>query len=272
MKLLNKTKTSAVIVLLLLASILTAISPYLATVGAQEQATVIVLESTRGTTDPAAGNYTYANGESVTFTATADTANAFQFLNWDISTDTSNDTNTNNPMTLTVTGGTTYTISAIFYTPFIEPIPPVTAVPPTASARFVLLHAVGGHTTPAEGTYYLTNSSQLTLTAVPDVNWTFSHWIISGTPLEGHGGYSYTSTPTDNPLVMTHGFGYSYAFQPVFSPSASSSGGDGGNNDGNDGTTSGGISTDTIIIIALVIVIVALLAAFGAYAYTRRTK
>ncbi len=270
----TRTKTSTAIVLILLAAILAATSPIIATVSAQSQATVIIPPSTGGDTDPAAGTYTYPSGTAVTFTATPDTANAYQFSNWAISTDASNDTSTNNPYTLTVAGGTTYIVSAIFFVPFVEPIPPVTAIPATASARVVLLHTVGGHTTPAEGTYYLTNSSELTLTAVADVNWTFSHWIISGTPMAGHGGYPYTSTPTDNPLTLTHGFGYSYTFQPVFNPPSSSGSGNGGTGGtgGTGNTTGGGTSSDTIIIIGLVIVIVILLVAFGAFAYTKRGK
>jgi hypothetical protein len=110
----------------------------------------------------------------------------------------------------------------------------------------------------------------MALTAIPDSGWTFDHWVISGGPVTGHGGSPYTATPTDNPLNISHGSGFTYAYQPVFDPPSS-------------GTTSPtptpttapgstmGISNETwIIVLAVVLVIVVI--AFGAYAYTKRSK
>lgn len=83
--------------------------------------------------------------------------------------------------------------------------------------------------------------------------------------MTGHGGSPLTLTPADNPYKVDRGFGYTFAYQPVFFPVGSS-------NPLPAGTTTGGLSTETIIIIVLVVVIVIMVAVIGAYSYPKRGK
>jgi hypothetical protein len=266
-KLRNRGKSTAIIALILLLSILATISPYISFVKAQSQATVNVSDVIGGSVDPSAGTHQYSDGTAVALTATPDAVNGFQFANWVISTDVSNDTETSNPFTLNVVGGVTYAVSAVFFKPIVEPIIPSTNVTyAVADAVVVILHGVGGYTSPPEGTYYLTGGARaLQLLAIPNSGWEFSHWAISGNPLTGHGGSPLTLTPADNPYKVDHGFGYTFAYQPVFFPVGSS-------NPLPAGTTTGGLSTETIIIIVLVVVIVIMVAVIGAYSYPKRSK
>ncbi len=259
----NQTKYKAVIALILLASILTTINPYVVNVKAQNQATVNISAS-MGSLYPTPGTYNYTDGTDVTFTAASTDATLFVFSNWVISTDAGTDYPTDNPLTLTVTGGVTYNISAIFFQPLTEPIVPNT-LDTSADATVVVLHAVGGHTDPPEGKYYLVSAADLKLTAIPDSGWKFDHWVISGNTSMGHGGSPFTLTPTDNPYTVGHGHGYTYAYQPVFVPISSSP----SPSPTAPPTTTGGLSTETIIIIAVVVIII-LVAVIGAYYYSRR--
>lgn len=134
------------------------------------------------------------------------------------------------------------------------------------AAIVVVLAANGGTTSPAPGTYALADATQLMLTATPLSGWQFSHWIISGQPMN-HGIYSFTATPTDNPYTVDHGYGNQYAYQPVFTPIGSATPTP---TPSTGGTSGSGISTETIIIIALVVVIIIILIAFGIYASRKK--
>jgi len=91
-----------------------------ALVGAQATATVTVTSSTGGTTD-ITGTTTYADGDTVTITATPDAD--FVFSTWVVSpSDGSGDMVTaNNPLTFTAAGGVTYTITPVFIVPSAVP-------------------------------------------------------------------------------------------------------------------------------------------------------
>ena len=260
----NKSKGTATIALVLIAFVLASAYPYVANVKAQNQSTVNVLEATGGSIDPAPGTYNYNDGSGVVFTATPD-AN-FAFAYWVISTDASNDTATDNPHTLTATGSVTYTVSAVFASLFEEPTPSPPSYPtptnPSPYGVVAILHAVGGHTTPAEGAYYFSSGFPVKLTAIADSGWKFDHWVISGDTSTTHGGYPFTLTPTDNPYTTTCGVGYAYAYQPVFTPVSSAP----------PSTTSGGISTELTIIIVVVIVIIAVVSAIIGYSVAKRRK
>ncbi len=187
---------------------------------AQGQATVIIHEALGGTTDPGPGTYTYNDGETVSILASAANdqsgANVFQY--WVVTTNQGSNIDTANPLTFTATGGTTYNVQAAFQP--IIPVNPGTNL--TTAAIVIVLSAVGGTTTPAPGTYALENATTLDLTATPDSGWQFDHWVISGNTTE-HGGYPYTATPTDNPYHVDHGYGYTFSYQPVFSPISTAS-------------------------------------------------
>lgn len=150
---------------------------------AQRQATVNVSDAIGGSVDPSAGTHQYSDGTAVALTATPDAVNGFQFANWVISTDASNDTETGNPFTLNVAGGVTYTVSAVFFKPIVEPIIPSTNVTcAVADAVVVILHGVGGYTSPPEGTYYLTGGARaLQLLAIPNSGWEFSTGLFQET-------------------------------------------------------------------------------------------
>jgi hypothetical protein len=184
-------------------------------VNAQSQATVIILPSVGGTTDPAAGTTQYADGTSVTFAATSDATSVFQY--WILSTSAGSSVVPEASITLPVVGGTTYTLQAVFQ-PLLPP-PGVTSLPTNmaTSAIVVVLAGAGGTTVPAPGTYALADATALNLTATPLSGWTFSHWVIYG-PNLSHGGYPFTATPTDNPYNVNHGYGNTFSYQAVFTP------------------------------------------------------
>jgi hypothetical protein len=188
-----------------------------ASVNAQGDATVIVNDTIGGSTDPTPGSHTYADGTSVTFTATADTGFAFQ--DWIFSTPEGANTVTDASITIPVTGGTTYTIQANFV-PLQIPPNGIAVTNFATAATVVVLTSAGGTTSPVPGTYALADASAMELRAIPESGWVFSHWIISG-PNLSHGGYPYTATPTDNPYNVNHGYGNRFAYQAVFTPEGS---------------------------------------------------
>lgn len=254
-------KLSKLFALTLLTSLLL-LSTCALIVKAQGDGTVAVLDSVGGTVDPS-GTNTYADGTVVTFTATP-MDESFVFVNWIIVTEAGSSTVSDNPLSLTVAGGTTYAVQPVF-----QPIQPVPgkAMPTDLSnaAIVVVLVSGGGTTSPAPGRYALANAQALNLKATANSGWQFSHWIISGSSTD-HGGAPVNLTPTDNPYNVNHGYGYTYNYQAVFIPVGStvptptpSSGG-----------TIGGMSNETWIIIALVVVIVVLLVAFGFFAMKRK--
>jgi hypothetical protein len=270
--LVKTTKNIRIFALVLLTSaiLLMAINPNLPSVKAQTQATVVVFSAVGGITTPT-GTTTYAAGTTVTLTATA--GDGFYFQNWVIVTTAGGYNDFNNPTSLIVNASATYAVQAVFQP--IQPAPPVGAVqtpetPPTLfpdlthspdlanDAIVVVLAGVGGTTTPAPGTYAMANAVSLNLTAIPNTGFTFSHWVIGGSPLS-HGAYSFTDTPTDNPYNVNHGYGNTYSYQPVFnaiSPSTSPT------------PKVDEFSSVAAIILAMVLVIVA----FGAYTFTKKAK
>lgn len=238
-----------------------------ASVNAQDTATVIVNSATGGTTD-ITGTTTYPDETEVTITAEPDAE--YTFLNWIVSpSDGSGETTpATNPLTITVSGGVTYTITPVFVIP--EPVPG--RPPPTdlsTAAIVVIFPSAGGTTIPAPGTYALANAENLNLLAIPDEGWEFSHWTICGNPTP-HGSEPINWTPIDNPYNVNHGYGDIYRYQAVFTPI-------GGDTDeptptptSTDTGSMVGLSTEMWIIIALVVVIIVILIGFGIYASRRR--
>jgi hypothetical protein len=248
-------KLRKLFVLTLLTSLLLTSASSIAILGVQAQsdATVVVLDSVGGTTSPT-GTNTYAANTVVTLTATP-TNGYFVFVDWVVSTDTGANSFTTNPLSLTVEAGKTYSVQAKF-----DPIETQFAAtePPDLStaAIVVVLSATGGTTTPEAGRYALGSADTLMLTATPVSGWQFSHWVISGTPMD-HGAFSFTATPTDNPYNVNHGYGNTYSYQPVFTPIGTT-----------EPTPIPEFSSIATIIIALALVA----AAAGTIAYKRKTK
>jgi hypothetical protein len=262
-------KSSKFVGLTFLATLLIA-AAFIMTVNAQSQATVIILPSVGGSTDPAAGTTQVNDGETITLAATPDEGN--DFSNWFISTPDATLTDANPTTTVTVAAGTTYTIQAVFQTLSIIPSLPYSAFNNASSAVVGILASAGGTVNPAPGLYYMANAESFKLTATPNSGWQFSHWVIYG-PNLSHGGYPYTATPTDNPYTVDHGYGNRYDYQAVFTPTGSTeptpTGGTGGVTPTPAGTL-GGLTTDTWIIIALIVIIVIILIGFGVFASRRR--
>ncbi len=249
--------------LLLFAAFVTSIN-----VKAQGSATVVFLTTVGGTTDPT-GTQTYSDGQTVTMTATP-TDDTFMFDRWIIQFDSSSQVLTDNPASITVMGGATYVVEAIFV-PLLPP-PPITSLPSDIStaAIIVVLSSAGGTTNPPPGTYALADATQTTLTATPADGYQFSHWSISGYPIVGaHGTDPFTTTPTDNPYTVDHGYGNRYAYQAVFVPTGSTVPTPTGGASPTPTNTIGGLSMEWWIIIALVVVIVIVLVAFGVFAARR---
>jgi hypothetical protein len=259
-------KTSKFVALTLLTTLLIA-TAFIMVVNAQSQATVTVLDSIGGTTDPAAGTYQYNDGETIALTATPDGDNVFQ--NWIISTPDATLNDANPSTTVTVAAGTTYTIQAVFQAISIIPTVPYAPFNRATDAVVGILASAGGTVNPSPGLYYLSDATSFQLTATPNSGWQFSHWIISG-PNLSHGGYPYTATPTDNPYTVDHGYGNRYDYQAVFTPVGSTEPTPTGGATATPAPGMGGLSTDTWIIIALVIVIVIILIGFGVYAMRKK--
>jgi hypothetical protein len=242
------------------------IAPYIASVNAQNQATVNMLTAIGGTSDPAPGSYNYDDGTGVTLTANPDVGNVF--LYWIVSDDSGNIfTPLNNPTTLTVVGGTVYSVSPVFVGDQNTGLPGYFGSTTNQSADAIvgILTSAGGTTDPVPGVYNLANATVMTVKAIPDSGWKFLHWVISGGPMTGHSGYPFTATPTENPYTVGHGYGFRYNYQAVFVPVESTqppptTGG------------GGGVSTETVIIIAAVVIVVVILVAIGAVVYSRRSK
>ena len=254
-------KSRKIIALTLLTSLIVYAALGAMSVNAQSQATVNILASVGGTTDPTPGEHTYYDGTSVTFTATPD--GTFVFQNWIISTDQGSSSTPEASVVIPVVGGTTYTLQAIFVQVLAFPYN-VTKPVAATDAIIQILAAAGGTTDPIPGTYTLANATNLMLTAKPASGWQFDHWVIEG-PNLSHGGYPFTATPTDNPYNVNHGYGNMFSYQPVFTPVGSVT-----------PTPSGATPTPTVPEFSSAATIVAALAivalAFGTYAYRRKTK
>jgi hypothetical protein len=251
--LLNKQQRKNFVALALLFSLLFVVAS-IATANAQATATVTVLSSLGGTTDPASGDtQTVNDGSSVTLTATP--TDGYVFQEWDIQSQAGIDVSTDNPFTLTVAGGNDYAVQPVF-TP-IQQVPGTPAVAQSTATNAVIgiLASAGGTVSPAPGLYYMANASSFQLKATANSGWQFSHWVIYG-PNLSHGGYPYTATPIDNPYTVDHGYGNRYDYQAVFTPSGSTEPTPTGGATTPPSGTMAGLSTEWWIIIGLVVVII----------------
>ncbi len=243
-------KYSAIVLLLLLASVV--LVSTLNPVSAQDQqeppfpnfpptegqAQVIITTTIGETTQPAPGQYTYLNQTKFEIKAIPDIS--YRFAYWSISgeylpghnlppvfipqgeepfipslqqeaTNVQYDSliATQNPLNVVHGYGYTFQYQAIFVR--TEPV----STPSAGSV--VVLDSVGGLTDPQPGTYTYSTDAIVMLTATADDGFEFDHWVISGGPLPGHGDLDNNVT-TANPLETHAVSGYSYNYQPVFTP------------------------------------------------------
>jgi uncharacterized integral membrane protein len=211
----NKNKTGAITLVLLMAFLFAIVNQNISSVVAQSDvATVIVMPTTGGSTDPAAGMYTYSNGTTITINAIPDTGYAFSY--WLISGDvlpghtaaqtlpsTIIDPDTGqiiqafppipnnvaidtltfktNPANITCGYGYSYTYTAIF-TPISQPSP----APGSTDAVVIVMPTTGGTVDPATGSHTYSNGTAIVLSATPDTGYVFQYWLISGQLTAGH--------------------------------------------------------------------------------------
>jgi hypothetical protein len=240
-------KLQALVLILMLTTVAVAV---VAVAKAQGTATVDMLTSVGGSTTPT-DTTTYPDGTAVTLTATP--GQGFSFNYWTIVSAAGATQDYNNPTTLTVSDDNTYAVQAVFAPTQLPPGQSFNVSSPT-NAIVVVLAAVGGTTSPAPGTYALQNAGSLQLTATPANGFKFDHWVIGGvTGTNPHGAYSFTDTPTNNPYTVDHGYGNTYSYQPVFTP-----------------TTVPEFSATSTAILAIILVAVA--AGAGAFTLSNKSK
>jgi hypothetical protein len=120
--------------------------------------TLTIRAGSNGTTNPPAGNYTYAYGENVTVTAIS--ATGYIFTQW---TDPfGNVMGFQNPDMLTMTWNFT--------------IQPVFENASTAKRTLTINAATGGTTSPPPGTYTYAYGANVTVTAIPNPGYIFDFW------------------------------------------------------------------------------------------------
>ena len=241
--------------------LLMGMTPMIATVKAQTTASVTVFASLGGTTVPESGTYTYNDGQIVTFTATSYPDSGFFLSYWLLTNNTGTSAPSDNPLSITMVGGQTYTLQPVFLPVNVGQTQAIPSPSSSTEAVVIVLSAVGGTTSPGPGTYTLVNAAALDLTATAANGFKFDHWVIGGYPLS-HGGYSFTDTPTDNPYNVNHGYGYTYSYQPVFSLVSSTS--------SSPSASPTVPEYSTAITIAVTAALAIVLVAAGTYAYKRK--
>ena len=222
----NTQKATAITLFLLVSTLL------LATFSAAraqtiDQAVVLILPSTGGTTDPVPGNYTYNNGD--VFNMTAVPSSGFQFSYWIISGAyapghtsggigyiTDPDTGaiiqlptpistaaidslvvTKAQLNITCGFGYTYNYQAVF-TPIGGPSP----VPSTTDAVVIVMPTTGGTVTPAAGSHTYSNGTVIDISATPASGYKFSYWLVSGSNIQGHTTTQISTIVDDNGNII----------------------------------------------------------------------
>jgi len=280
-------------------------------------ATVTILSSTGGSTNPTTGTYVYSDGTTITLTATPN--DGFEFLYWIVSGDFTPGTEirepnviidgefvfvppveftgsdslifTNNPASITCGFGYTYRYQAIFApvlagqdppSPIFiigedvnDPLDSYNDLPRSSEVSFVGITAtIGGTTSPVPGRYaFPTAEPNFELTAIPDQGYQFDSWVITGDYMPGHGGDPSLDTNVIdmNPLPVSHGMGYTYNYEAVFSliDEGESNGDGNGNGDASDHPF--GLTNELLYALLIILAIVAVIGVlFGLYTYRKK--
>lgn len=145
-------------------------------------ATVNVLTSTGGITDPSAGTYSFANLTTVTLTATP--SSGYSFQNWYIvSSFAGNYSYTDNPHSLSVAGGASYSVQALFV--------PTSTPPP--SAFNILSMAFGHGSISPNGTVSVANGGSQTYTITANDGYQIANVIVNGSSVGAVSTYTFTN-------------------------------------------------------------------------------
>jgi len=134
---------------------------------------LIISAEAGGTTNPAPGEYSYAEGTSVTVAALPNTG--YYFVYWLLDGVQYSST----PITVLMDGNHTLVAA------FSEEAPP-----PPDKFKLYLTSTVGGITDPAPNIYEFDANTEVPITAIPEENWFFNYWVLNG------------NTVTDNPIVL----------------------------------------------------------------------
>jgi hypothetical protein len=191
-------------------------------------ATVVVLPTSGGTTNPAPGTYVYGKNTNIVLSATA--SSGYKFAYWIAAgTVTPGHTTsqgssivdpetgqviaqfprpstgqidslvfTANPTNITCGYGYTYQYQAVF-TLINEPSPS----PGSMDAVVIVMPTTGGTVNPSAGRYTYSNSSIISLSATPNSGFVFKYWLVSGdnTPGHGAGGFSSIADPDTGQII-----------------------------------------------------------------------
>ena len=244
--------------LILLAStlLIVAVTPAISTVKAQSTDSIVVFVavggsiSANGTALPSGGStQTYANGAVVSFNAIAGTG--FTFLAWETATAAGGNTSTTNPFVWTISGSGE--LQAIFI-----PTSNVTSTSSSGSSTIGVYSSIGGSTSPKAGTYTTyTIGTVSAFTATPGSGFNFLCWEVA----TAAGSFTTTSNPLEY-NVSANNCGIQAIFVPTGSsvtlptPAPSST------------PKVSEFSSATVAIMAVILAV----AAFGTYAYTKRSK
>jgi len=131
------------------------------------QYTLTIQTSTGGTTNPTPGSYIYIQGSSVSVQALP--SSDYNFDHWLLD----GATRTENPITLIMNQN--HSLTAYFR-----------ALPPP-EYTLTISTILGGTTNPTPNTYIYPQNTNVQVTAIPDTNYNFDHWILDGT--------TYTTNP-----------------------------------------------------------------------------
>jgi hypothetical protein len=119
-----------------------------------------ILSSPGGSTNPAAGTYTYVNGTSVSVAAIPDLYYIFNYWLLD-----GNNVGSANPISVLMTDD--HTLQPIFA---------------HINYTLTITTAAGGTTNPAPGTYTYSGGTVVQVTAMPNSGYRFDHWVLDGSP------------------------------------------------------------------------------------------
>jgi hypothetical protein len=225
--------TAISLILLTTALLVAVFGQSLNIVSAQDEATVVVLPTSGGTTTPGAGTYTYANGTVITLSATPATGYVFQY--WIVAGETTPGHEPQNPIYITdpttgeiiggitrpplVTGidslvfstnpvnitcgyGYTYSYQAVFLPTSVASPTPAPTGAAGQNATVIIMPTTGGTVSPTPGQYTYANGTVITFSATPAAGYKFSYWIATGDFAQSHTPATYSYIADENGTIL----------------------------------------------------------------------